>query len=571
MAKNKKFNRNGKQEAFGKQSGKPKAKRPNVSKPKVEYKAENEQKDTASKGLPKGANHIDWYNKVPNLYEPAFAAATMPALGYNYKSSLTSNQCVTVDDTAHQVAGIMSFQYAPLVGTATGPESPINRVAMAMWKRFRTGLTSNGWYEPADLMMYILAADSIYMMINYLIRIYGVATWYDSRNRFVPDSLLHMMNVSPDDVMVKQYLPSFRMRINKLIMRMSSYHIPKGFDVITRHSWLSANIFKDCDKELSQLYLFIPAGYYMADMDTNPAPYELGPKLKYIDLGGYKAPGSLTSNRISGLLNQVDTLISRLGSVFDAIRLSAEVDRVFGSDVHVMSEIPEDYTVGPIYNEDILAQIRNITMMPETFTPVDVVQMVDSLEDIDQTSYITQNFLSYLDNPGLGMLAGVPIVDLHQDSPTRDDLCYATRFMAKAVFTGLHETAQTPTYDLISGTEVVTRCAIALPSDPSSSVVAYQYPFKTVEFNHVYDSTTVQFDSSELKDLHFLKQFDNCPSWRLFKQLYTGTDYPENGNLYRLDLDMAVRHNTAILTDEALANMHEAVVYSLYNFPLIGG
>lgn len=523
---------------------------------------------SASANELKGApNHIEWYNRIPDLYNPAFSVPKMPSLGYSVNKMIgNENVRPNTNEPPFNISGVMSFTFIPMIGETSSVTSPINQVAQYMWKKFRTGLTSNGWYEPTDLMMYVMAADSIYMLIMHLMRIYGVATWYSATNRFLPERILLALGIHPEDTLVNGNLPLLRMEINKLIMKMSTYHIPSGFDYVTRHSWLTANIFADSeDGDRAQMYVFTPKYYWEACM-VEPTETEGGPALRPV---AWQSPTTDEDNYLplKDLIGKIDAAIVNMHEVFDATRLSAEVDRVFGEKIHTIKPIPEDYTVGPTYNVNMLQQIKNIVVLSESWYPSNIYNAIADYGTPNQRSYIRYTNKGFSKTGRGAMYGGVPIIDYLMSDPTPDDTCYATRFMAYTKKSA-NWTAADPEYDLICGSEVITGAWI-FPADhtTASSAQTNVYPIEPFNTHILSSSNTVA--AHDLVDIALASQFKSVPLvYRMKYNWNTGGAIPEDGAITLYNV-IGQFNNVSVVTLDALENMHEAVLFSLFNYPNI--
>nr|AIY31268.1 capsid protein [Dromedary picobirnavirus] len=448
-------------------------------------------------------NHITWYNRIPSVFESAFSVATVPSLGWPIRYDKHST---TVGYSVDQLAipGVMSIEFIPTIGKAQTRLDPVNKVSEAIWKRFRTGITSNGWYEPADLMMYFMAADSIYMTLNVLKRLYGVATWYSARNRYLPDALIEAMGFRPDDEYLRQSLPLLRMGINKLAAKMATYHVPGDITLMTRHSWLCANIFCDEDPavtDMTQLYVFVPTYVYKARLSASGA--------------GSLHPISFMGDAVVDVLNEVSDMIDEMAVLFDAIKFSAEVDRVYGNRICTFSPVELDYQVGPAYDRNMLLQIHNMVIINDV-QPNDIEQYSTSTETTPGASYLKQDMSYDLGSmPWIPMYSGAVGLDFYSPTVTSDDVCYATRLSAAST-----RDSDDGDFYCIYGSELVCN--------------AYTYRFnghnvvRDPYYSHMSIDDSVP--ESTLRMLGAALVFDNAPTIQMLSKVGTWTEeYPTGG------------------------------------------
>nr|AIY31270.1 capsid protein [Dromedary picobirnavirus] len=494
-----------------------------------------------------GVNHISWYNAIPAVYQSAFSVATMPSLGWNidYASYSTNISYHKDFDT---IPGVMSIEFAPTVGRASSALDPINKVAEAIWKKFRTGITSNGWYEPADLMMYFMAADSIYMMWNHLKRAYGVAQWYDARNRYLPDALLRAMGFNPHDEYLTMHLPSLRLALNKIKAKMATFHVPADMTIMSRHSWLVSNVFADKDPsvtDMSQIYVFRPTYAYVAALG----------KLTSVPLGY----GDTTMSVLE-TINTIENMIDMMGQHLDAIKFSAEVDRVYQGRICTLDDIEEGYELGIAYNPDLLCQVKNMTIVVDV-NPGDIEQIVDNPETEDARSIIIQSISYELsDNPNIPKLSGAVLLNFRKAQPTNDDVCYATRLKFSS-----HRPAGNEKWEFTYGSEIVTNTYVWFYAETSAG---YKLQCSNVQYNRKIMSGSATTFNDVVNDLHLTSAFDNYPNYELYYEVksYTNASDYTDGALQG-KYQFGSRENVALLTHAQLATMHEAALMSEFNYP----
>lgn len=491
-------------------------------------------------------NHISWYNAIPSVYQAAFSAATMPALGWNVNYGAYS-KTIKYEKDYDSIPGVMSIEFAPTIGRANSGLDPINKVAEAIWKKFRTGITSNGWYEPADLMMYFMAADSIYMMWNHLKRVYGVAQWYDARNRYLPDALIRAMGFNPHDDFLTMHLPSLRLALNKLAAKMATFHVPADMTIMSRHSWLTSNIFYDDDPsvtDMSQMYVFRPTYAYVAALG----------KLTSVPLGY-----SDTTMSVTETVSMIENMINMMGQHLDAIKFSAEVDRVYQGKICTLGEVKEDYELGCTYNPDVLTQIRNMTMAVDV-APGDIEQRVENPDTADARSIIIQT-ISYesSDHPRIPLLSGTIALNFLKAQPSNDDVCYATRLRFSV------DRDSDDNWIFTYGSEIVTNAYVWFYSETETG---YRLKCRNVDHLAVVNYTDIVSLQGMVVNLHFSSVFNNFPVVEILDnsgEYTTASDF-EPGDVWA-NRQFGNRHNIALLTHAQLATMHEAALMSEFNYP----
>lgn len=290
----------------------------------------------------------------------------------------------------HAIPGIMCIYTSPAVGYADTTSAPINTAARNIYSYVRHANSGHTNYEAPDLMMYLLAMDSIYSFISYAKRIYGVMNLYTYENRYYPDALLTAMGVSPEDF--RTHIADFRAFVNTLVVRVGSMAIPASMSYMARHMWMYEGIYVDSDTPKAQTYLYSPAGFYISRLDKNG----LG-MLHYVPL---QADGS-TLLTYEQFTTYALAMIEPILASEDYNIMSGDILKAFGeSGIYKGFGISEEYQVLPSYNKEVLSQIENATLLtaylPDTaFDPTvpaspDIYQVIveDATQPNGPTGYL---------------------------------------------------------------------------------------------------------------------------------------------------------------------------------------
>lgn len=164
----------------------------------------NQQYDYASdtKGATKAINDISWYAKTPQLLRDAASLSFNNALGavvqeFNTQYNVSGEVNVTLASTINRLPGIIRFRYAPVPGVANDYTSPVNLAAQNQYTFIRHANSGAKNYDAPDLMLYFMAINSIYNMINLGKRAYGLAMTYDQRNYYLPKGIVEAAGFDP--------------------------------------------------------------------------------------------------------------------------------------------------------------------------------------------------------------------------------------------------------------------------------------------------------------------------------------------------------------------------------------
>lgn len=284
-------------------------------------------------------------------------------------------------DTA--VPGVCAIHWVPCLNmsSTTGIDDDINSVAKTVYTKIRKGQTSTAPYEPADLMMYLLAADSVYSLIGAAARLYSLAGEAKIENWYYPNGLLAAFKINQADLMAN--ITDYRGRLNRLIVKANKLAIP-GMTYYDRHAWMNTGIFKDGDTHRSQVYMYIQDQYYVyADN------YSMlwGAKVDYSTMGA--------------LLDCIERAINAMLNSSDAQNIAGDLIRALGEDkMYTVQLIAEDFHIESYYNEEVLSQFENASLFGYLGTNHDIDNKTNLIDD--HTAYVamTQQQVGSTSSPG---------------------------------------------------------------------------------------------------------------------------------------------------------------------------
>lgn len=213
-------------------------------------------------------------------------------------------------------------------------------------------------YEPADIMMFILAVRDIYAEVSEIRRALGLTRYYSLQNVTMPEQLIKALQIDYGD-MVK-HIANYRGRLNTLIARINAFAIPDYFKAFYRTDFIFSNVFMDSTSPRGQFYLFRRTGYYTFSGTTS----ETGTELVYTDYFTKKISSSGSVDTfictLNARLDALEGMIDAIESDTDALTMAGDVLSAFKeSNLLQIGTVPDDYLVMPIFDENILAQIEN--------------------------------------------------------------------------------------------------------------------------------------------------------------------------------------------------------------------
>lgn len=129
-------------------------------------------------------------------------------------------------------------------------------------------------YEAPDLMQYIMAMDSVYLLIHEAKRIIRLAYHYTLKNRDIPEKIFEVLGIDASDVVGN--VANYRSLLNILISKANSLAVPANFNLFKRRAVLASVVLTDEPNRPTQLIVPQTDGFYKYD-----ATYETGGRLVF--------------------------------------------------------------------------------------------------------------------------------------------------------------------------------------------------------------------------------------------------------------------------------------------------
>lgn len=255
------------------------------------------------------------------------------------------------------VVGAMVYYFSPTIGLASDANSPINIASRNIYSYVRHANSGHTNYDAPDLMLYIIAMDSVYMMHAFMRRLLGIILDYTPLNRFYPALLIRAMGFDPDDIAA--HVQDLRGYINVYATKVGSMCVPNSMSYMARHTWMCEGIYTDSSASKAQTYMYTPMTFYQFQLDATGAG-QLAP----IALFTYdKLSGNGPSLKFEDLRTFADNLINPILTNEDMNIMSGDILKAFGPEgVIKMMGVSEGYMVLPTYNQEVLSQMENATV-----------------------------------------------------------------------------------------------------------------------------------------------------------------------------------------------------------------
>lgn len=321
-----------------KSSGRNSKRRPN----KKEF--EKESKEFSK--VKESANDPDWYYYSEQSLKDAGRLSFNNALGVALP--VTTGYFL-------EVPGIMNIYTTPAIGYSDTGTSAVNIAAKNLYSYVRHANSGHSNYDSPDLMMYILAMDSLYSMYAWMTRIYGLAKIYVQQNRYWGAQMLRSMGLIADDF--ASNLANFRTYINQFAVKLSAFYVPASMSLFKRHTWMYANVFADEDDVKAGVYMYQPGFLWQYD-EVNGILEAVGVTCT----ASTSAVGHYVQNinNMSYVINLADTMLSKIVASESMNIMSGDILKAYGAEnCWKFGAIDDDYTILPMFSEEVLLQIHN--------------------------------------------------------------------------------------------------------------------------------------------------------------------------------------------------------------------
>lgn len=498
---------------------------------------------SSSQGTGHKFNDVSWYTKNTQMLNDAASYSYNNALGSQVKwSDLISPQMgVGSSIVGTAVPGLMAHYVMMGPGKSIDSSSPANIAGQNIYSYVRYMNSGAKNYDQQDMLMYLLAMDSIYAKWNWLKRIYGYARMYSQYNRYMPRVYAAADNVNLDDIVAQ--LADFRLYLNQSAAKISAFCVPAVMPLFVRHSWMFSNIYADSSTLKAQQYMFVPAGFYSLVEQA-----ETGTMLSWVNQGN-RPPSTSLPLTLQQLRNQLDSLINNMSYSEDVGIMSGDILKAYGEgQLFKLVAVDPDYVVAPVYNEEVLNQMHNSSSW-------------QLLSDSDTSNNISQD-------PDKGNLIWNPKFQINQgDIPARminmpwDNVTPANTMVATRL-TNLLAPAADGTYRLDAcGSEVIIgRAMFVLDYSTIGSVVVKPIAILADTLTTSLTSVTPAF----LTQIVLISQFDWHPLMRVIYD--AGAVTPK----YQMAGLLGDISNYTLLYKDDLEKLHYTAIMSEFNIPQIG-
>lgn len=511
------------------------------------------------------ANDPQWYVREGQLAKDVASISFNTALGVTTPLDMDNGGGDYADSVPLKFSapGVMAINYVPSVGISRNGYSPINIAAKNLYSWVRHQNSGSKNYDSPDLILYVMAMDSVFAAIQHLQRAYGTARVYSQVNRYVGDAYLTAMGFEPADV--RANLAQFRAQINMLIVKASVFAIPNTFSMFKRHAWMNRVIFQDSDLEKCQVYMYRPMGLFKY-IETNGAGHcdlTLCASQVNAPSSGMEYVGSLKWTTAQWFA-YVDDMLTALTSSEDIGIMSGDILKAYGREnLFSLALVPEDYSLEVTYSEEVLDQIHNTIFSGAQLRTILDPTNQDQLKKVNLGSWSISQDTSIGDG---ALLYGPQVIrkrdlsikhilDINEKDPSPERVLVSTRNMICGTSNAITIGSSPYTY------ETIEACASDICVD------AIMYRFVPTEGGGILLQADRMFttDGTEAETLLGLvgayTAFTKAPIVYLYSSPRAGADAHQNAIIGQID-------NYTIIDRSTLSKMHESAILSMLGVPV---
>lgn len=533
----------------------------------------DKKRKEGTKGTRSKSNDPSWYANNPQLLSDTASYPFGWPLGnmvdvYSHVRNNTMSTNISLNRWAmgySALPGVLRMDWAPVIGYSEDANSPINLAARQIYTYVRHVNSGAKNYETPDLMIYILALDSVYSWWSALRRLYGVLMTYSNTNRYMPEAIVQAMGFNFKDCI--QNMAQLRYHINSLAVALGKFAVPATMPYFARHMWLNEGYYMDAVNAKPQLYVFRQSKYYCFGYNT---------ETKLGELTHVTADPNFT---LADIIDFTNCLLDPITYDGDFGTMSGDILKAFGNDGILKTvAMPDDYYVLPTVDQEVLSLIQNATAYG-TVLNGDITQVVD---DLSTDSYLTSTPYVKLDlgDSALEYMteeqkANLPIgrqnaiVTFYINSPTPADVVVATRFTnilgERAITKSGNNSELTRKLTTASSDVMEHFWVIKAQRDPNTGKVTFNEGFHLLSALPMSSTDTMSW-LPEINQLAYLTKFDVHPS-----VTYYGSDSSvPDLNSIMFSVPIGDISNYTILHHDDLANMATMALQSMFAVPMMG-
>lgn len=509
-------------------------------------------------------NDVEWYSKNPALLQQVANLAIGWPLGTGYNlSNLHYTHGMSTDSDPDYQPAICVFDAIPGPGISQDATSAVTAAARGVYSFIRHANSGHSNYDSQDFMLYLLAMDQLFTMWWAGIRMLSLINTTNVENVYMPQHICEAIGFDYSDFVGQG--PRLAAFLNNVSAKIGVRLIPNKFPLFDRHRMLFTGVYADTEMPKAQLYAFRPAGYYVFGLDDNQAGML---KFKRID---YTDPIKLVEYE-----NIINEMLSPIMAQEDFGIMGGDVLKAYGTDgVYKLPVLTDNvYTLDILYDETVLSQIENATLMGKAKT--------DSEYDITQDTSIGAGFVifnphwsasylsSYVNDLSHDPRCSSRLLNFHVDQPDPGAVVEATRFTCIATSSSVEGAIELAA----SGADILETAHFYYYTGSGSAKVLNQTTSIGMLNISAAPSETAASVFNQLsllqKTLILMGKFNRHPAVYVnvaqLDKAQSGASFININSEVLFDIDQYT-----VIHSDTLGNIHYAAMLSLFDVPEIGG
>lgn len=385
----------------------------------------------------KNTNHPNWRSNNPQLEKEVAGLPTWQPIGYS-NLLVNPNYESLVQMETNFVPGIMTFEVLQVFGEASDWNSALNVVGRDLGVAIMKRAGYNGAYEYTDLVKHIAQGASLMSNYEFIKSIFGCLHLVKAESAYIkPEALITCSGIDFGDL--SSSINNTRSKFNTVIRTCGQIMAPAGFPILDRFRWIFQNFYADTTMGTAQLYRFVPSGFYLLNHKTGNLEFKTRDQIA--ELTGYTKTEA--GYPLSMFIDFLSMQISAITGDSNYLAMTKDFGRTFPTQIFQPEEVPENYTINPIYDDAVLVEIENMDIAFNCSFETGIItnECVLDLVEIQNETYNAPELHQKLqfNITGANNLFD-PVVQDHKQAvnfhvaPTAERFMYATAFKHVATF-----------------------------------------------------------------------------------------------------------------------------------------
>lgn len=522
-------------------------------------------------------NDASWYGADSAILRDYASYPFSFATGTPIKMNDTVAQLIGPNADEMVIPGITIQWLQPSIGFTTQPSDPVNVAMNSLYSAIRSVNSGAKNYDAPDQFMYCVAVASIYSYINWMQRIYGIATTlYSQGNRYMPEKILNAEYI--DYTSIRDNVSNFRGAINMMINKVASFAVPSTLSLFKRMAFLYQGLYSEGSSIKDQLYMYSPFAFYKFQLDTKGKGM-----LNPVNTPATMAAVNAKLATAQELVEYGNDLIDALFSDEDVQIMGGDILKAYGiNNLITLSALPEVYPIVPVFSIEVLEQMANADVIHDNLTAYNEggrlmldSQVTQVVGDLPTSPYLKcNNLLTFTGNDNsVGTMYAIGYASLAQNkflTTTTDKTDPALVIVNSRLMCTIRNYSRVGvncSFTVDSGTEIAwAQCYVTLKPTTSGALdlerywTAYFTPFK------VDASDSVDTSVKKLRALSVRNFFKfNSP---IMEYAYRDGSTSPAVNIANGYLNQAI-DNATLLHSGDIQNLHQVAILNLLHVPAI--